>query len=191
MTEPTDDEQVGPDEDQPQVEQAEVVDPGESEEPIPAVSEPAKVMRVGTMIKELLAEVRNSSLDEASRERLRDIYDTSVRELSTALSDDLREELERLALPFDDDTPSEAELRVAKAQLVGWLEGLFHGIQATLFAQQMAARQQLEGMRGSLPPGAVPPQGGAVGQPGPVGPGGSGAPGGAQPTADDRPGTYL
>ena len=191
MTEPTDDEQAGPDEDRPQVEQAEVVDPGESEEPIPAVSEPAKVMRVGTMIKELLAEVRNSSLDEASRERLRDIYDTSVRELSTALSDDLREELERLALPFDDDTPSEAELRVAKAQLVGWLEGLFHGIQATLFAQQMAARQQLEGMRGSLPPGAVPPQGGPMGQPGPVGPGGSGAPGGPQPTADDRPGTYL
>jgi len=191
MTEPTDDEQAGPDEDRPQVEQAEVVDPGESEEPIPAVSEPAKVMRVGTMIKELLAEVRNSSLDEASRERLRDIYDTSVRELSTALSDDLREELERLALPFDDDTPSEAELRVAKAQLVGWLEGLFHGIQATLFAQQMAARQQLEGMRGSLPPGAMPPQGGPSGQPGPVGPGGSGGPGGPQPSADDRPGTYL
>jgi hypothetical protein len=169
----------------PQVEQPEVVDSGEEEEPVPAVSEPAKVMRVGTMIKELLAEVRNSSLDEASRDRLRDIYDTSIRELSESLSDDLRDELNRLALPFDGDTPSEAELRVAKAQLVGWLEGLFHGIQATLFAQQMAARQQLEGMRGSLPPGAVPPQGGPAGQEGHVGPGGP------QPTADDRPGTYL
>ena len=105
MTEPTDDEQTSPLADQPQVEQAEVVDPSEGDEAMPAVSEPAKVMRVGTMIKELLAEVRNSSLDEASRERLRDIYDTSVRELSGALSDDLREELERLALPFDDDTP--------------------------------------------------------------------------------------
>jgi hypothetical protein len=172
----------------PPVEQPEVVDEAEDDESVPAVSEPAKVMRVGTMIKELLAEVRNSSLDEASRERLRDIYDTSVRELSESLSDDLREELERLALPFDQDVPSEAELRVAKAQLVGWLEGLFHGIQATLFAQQMAARQQLEGMRGQLPPGAMPPQGGPAGRPGPVGPG---APGDAQPSADDRPGTYL
>jgi hypothetical protein len=95
-------------EDGPEVEQPEVVGPeeGEGDEPVPAVSEPAKVMRVGTMIKELLAEVRNSSLDEASRERLRDIYDTSVRELSESLSDDLREELERLALPFDEDVPS-------------------------------------------------------------------------------------
>lgn len=165
-----------PDDDAPEqaVEQAEVVDDAEAGEP-PAVSQPAKVMRVGTMIKELLNEVRNSSLDEASRERLRDIYDTSVRELSESLSDDLREELHRLALPFDEDTPSEAELRVAKAQLVGWLEGLFHGIQATLFAQQMAARQQLEDMRG-LPPGAGRQPGGP-----PPGPG----------DADVRPGTYL
>ena len=164
----------------PVVEQPEVVDPtaAPADEEGPAVSQPAKVMRVGTMIKELLNEVRNSSLDEASRERLRDIYDTSVRELSESLSDDLREELHRLALPFDEDTPSEAELRVAKAQLVGWLEGLFHGIQATLFAQQMAARQQLEGMRGGLPPGATPQ------------PGGPGMPGGAD-TGDVRPGTYL
>jgi hypothetical protein len=188
MSDSTGDDAVADNASDPQVEQPEVVDPSEhdeGEEPIPAVSEPAKVMRVGTMIKELLAEVRNSSLDEASRERLRDIYDTSIRELSESLSDDLRDELNRLALPFDEDIPSEAELRVAKAQLVGWLEGLFHGIQATLFAQQMAARQQLEGMRGSLPPGAVPPQGGPAGQAGPVGPGGP------QPTADDRPGTYL
>ena len=98
---------------------------------------------------------RFAELDESSRERVKEIYETSVRELASALSPDLQAELERLSPPFDDDeVPSEAELRVAKAQLVGWLEGLFHGIQATLFAQQMAARQQLEKMRGQLPQGA-------------------------------------
>ena len=131
------------------------------------VSEPAKVMRVGSMIKQLLDEVRSTSLDEPSRQRLRAIYDTSIRELGSALSPDLQEELQRLAFPFEgEETPSEVELRVAQAQLVGWLEGLFHGIQATLFAQQMAARQQLENMRQQLPPGA-------------------------QPGGPDRPGTYL
>lgn len=99
------------------------------------------------MIKQLLDEVRQAPLDEASRHRLREIYDTSVRELATTLSPDLSGELDRLALPFDESVPSEAELRVAQAQLVGWLEGLFHGIQATLFAQQMAARNQLDEMR--------------------------------------------
>jgi hypothetical protein len=113
-----------------------------------AVSEPAKVMRIGSMIKQLLDEVRQAPLDEASRGRLREIYDQSIRELASGLSQDLRDELGRMALPFGEDaTPSEAELRVAQAQLVGWLEGLFHGIQATLFAQQMAARNQLEEMR--------------------------------------------
>jgi hypothetical protein len=113
-----------------------------------AVSEPAKVMRIGSMIKQLLDEVRQAPLDEASRARLREIYDQSIRELASGLSQDLQDELGRMALPFGDDaTPSEAELRVAQAQLVGWLEGLFHGIQATLFAQQMAARNQLEEMR--------------------------------------------
>ncbi|HMG43407.1 MAG TPA: bacterial proteasome activator family protein [Acidimicrobiales bacterium] len=122
-----------------------------------AVEHPAKVMRIGSMIKLLLEEVRQSDLDEPSRDRLRDIYETSVSELSEALSPDLRDELGRLAHPFAaEGVPSEAELRVAKAQLVGWLEGLFHGIQATLFAQQMAARQQLEEMRRRLPPGATP-----------------------------------
>ena len=122
--------------------------------PREAVSEPAKVMRVGSMIKQLLEEVRSTELDEGSRERVKEIYENSVRELASALSPDLQEELGRLALPFDEgEIPSEAELRVAKAQLVGWLEGLFHGIQATLFAQQMAARQQLEDMRGRLPAG--------------------------------------
>jgi Protein of unknown function (DUF2587) len=113
-----------------------------------AVEQPGKVMRIGSMIKQLLEEVRQAPLDEASRSRLREIYDTSVTELADGLSPDLRDELERMASPFGpDEVPSEAQLRVAQAQLVGWLEGLFHGIQATLFAQQVAARAQLEQMR--------------------------------------------
>ena len=121
-----------------------------------AVEQPAKVMRIGSMIKQLLEEVRQAPLDEASRSRLREIYDTSVQELSDGLSPDLQEELARITSPFgSQEVPSEAELRVAHAQLVGWLEGLFHGIQATLFAQQMAARAQLEQMRQrSLPAGS-------------------------------------
>jgi len=122
-----------------------------------AVEQPAKVMRIGSMIRQLLEEVRQAPLDDASRNRLKEIYETSVRELAEGLSPDLQEELARLALPFDQDSPSDAELRIAQAQLVGWLEGLFHGIQATLFAQQMQARQQLEEMsRRGLPPGAAP-----------------------------------
>jgi hypothetical protein len=113
-----------------------------------AIGQPAKVMRIGSMIKQLLDEVRQAPLDEASRARLREIYDTSVKELSDGLSPDLRDELDRMTSPFGpDEIPSESELRVAQAQLVGWLEGLFHGIQATHFAQQMAARAQLEQMR--------------------------------------------
>jgi hypothetical protein len=130
------------------------------------VEQPAKVMRIGTMIKQLLEEVRAAPLDDASRSRLREIHATSIRELEDGLAPELREELERLALPFSEDkVPSDAELRIAQAQLVGWLEGLFHGIQTALFAQQMAARAQLEHMRqGALPPG--------MGQPGvPGGPG--------------------
>jgi Bacterial proteasome activator len=128
--------------------------PESDEPPREQVAEPAKVMRVGAMIKQLLEEVRSTDLDEASRSRLRDIYRTSVEELGTAVSPDLRAELDRLAPLFDEDSlPSDAELRIAQAQLVGWLEGLFHGIQATLFAQQMAARQQLEHMRAELPQG--------------------------------------
>ncbi len=112
-----------------------------------AVSSPAKVMRIGQMVRQLLEEVRHAPLDEAGRARMREIYDTSVRELAGGLSPDLAEELGRVTRPFPEGTPSEAELRVAQAQLVGWLEGLFQGIQATLFAQQMAARNQLEEMR--------------------------------------------
>jgi hypothetical protein len=119
------------------------------------VEQPAKVMRIGTMIKQLLEEVRAAPLDDASRTRLREIHQSSIKELEQGLAPELREELERLTLPFTDDSiPSDAELRVAQAQLVGWLEGLFHGIQTALFAQQMAARVQLEQMRrGALPPG--------------------------------------
>jgi hypothetical protein len=144
------------------------VEPAESVE---SVESPGKVMRIGSMIKQLLEEVRGGDLDEPSRERLREIYETSVSELSSALSPDLRDELARLTHPFEGaEPPSAPELRVAKAQLVGWLEGLFHGIQATLFAQQMAARQQLEQMQRQLPSGAPGPQ--AAGE-------------------DGRPGTYL
>ena len=114
-------------------------------------------MRIGSMVKTLLEEVRAAPLDEPSRERLAEIYERSIVELSDALSPDLQQELKMLALPFrDGEVPTEGEIRVAKAQLVGWLEGLFHGIQATLFAQQLAARQQLEQMR-QLPPGGPPP----------------------------------
>lgn len=120
------------------------------------VEQPAKVMRIGTMIKQLLEEVRAAPLDEASRNRLREIHKRSIAELEDGLAPELREELERLSLPFTEGTtPSDAELRIAQAQLVGWLEGLFHGIQTALFAQQMAARVQLEQMRRGLPPGTA------------------------------------
>jgi hypothetical protein len=118
------------------------------------IEEPAKVMRIGTMIKQLLEEVRAAPLDDASRNRVREIHQTSVKELSNSLAPELRDELDRLVHPFtDDSTPSDAELRIAQAQLVGWLEGLFSGIQTALFAQQMAARVQLEQMRRGLPAG--------------------------------------
>src|SRR6202048_5022774 len=126
------------------------------------VEQPAKVMRIGTMIKQLLEEVRAAPLDDASRNRLREIHATSIRELEEGLAPELREELDRLTLPFTEGAvPSDSELRIAQAQLVGWLEGLFHGIQTALFAQQMAARAQLEQMREQrgLPPGAGRPGG--------------------------------
>ena len=135
------------------------------------VEQPAKVMRIGSMIKQLLEEVRAAPLDEASRVRLKEIHASSVKELEDGLAPELVEELERLSLPFTDEgTPSDAELRIAQAQLVGWLEGLFHGIQTTLFAQQMGARAQLEQMRRALPPGVGdgqedPTMGGRAGGP--------------------------
>ena len=121
------------------------------------VNQPAKVMRIGSMIRQLLDEVRAAPLDEAGRARLKEIHRSSLQELESGLAPELVDELERITLPFSDsDVPSESELRIAQAQLVGWLEGLFHGIQTTLVAQQMAARAQLEQMRRALPPGTIP-----------------------------------
>lgn len=129
-------------------------------ESIEAIERPGKLLRIGSMVKQLLEEVRSAPLDEASRGRLREIYEQSIRELADGLSPDLVAELDRISIPFDSPTPSDAELRVAHAQLVGWLEGLFHGIQATLVAQQVAARAQLDEMRQrSLPQGPDPTMG--------------------------------
>jgi hypothetical protein len=146
-------------------------EPAVEEEATESVASPAKVLRIGSMTKELLEEVRRAPLDDAGRTRLREIYETSVHELAEGLSGDLRDELARLSSPFSADTPSDSELRVAQAQLVGWLEGLFHGIQAALFSQQMAAQAQLQQMRRpGLPPGMPDPSG---------------------DNAAARPGTYL
>jgi hypothetical protein len=152
---------------------------GEAEETNPAllVEQPAKVMRIGSMIKQLLEEVRSAPLDEAGRVRLAGIHQRSIEELKKGLAPELVDELSAMALPFEaNSTPSDAELRIAQAQLVGWLEGLFHGIQTVLFAQQMAARAQLEQMRRALPPGAgmpgmAPGVSPGHGQPGPDGSG--------------------
>jgi hypothetical protein len=133
------------------------VSSAETEKPvIDMVEQPAKVMRIGSMIRQLLDEVKSAPLDEKSRARLKEIHQNSIKELEDGLAPELVDELERLSLPFEEATPSESELRIAQAQLVGWLEGLFHGIQTTLFAQQMAARAQLEQMRRALPPGVIP-----------------------------------
>jgi hypothetical protein len=151
--------------------------------PADLVEQPAKVMRIGAMVKQLLEEVRNAPLDEAGRARLADVHERSLAELKDGLAPELVEELERISLPFSDDAPSDAELRIAQAQLVGWLEGLFHGIQTALVAQQMAAQAQLQQMR-QLPPGHAPapgPVGSPVGMPTmPTGPGGGHAEGTGQ-----------
>ncbi|QJW38018.1 bacterial proteasome activator family protein [Cellulosimicrobium protaetiae] len=156
--------------------------------PATVIEEPAKVMRIGGMIKKLLDEVRDAPLDEAARSRLAEIHERSLTELEEGLSPDLVEELHRITLPFSDDTvPTDAELRVAQAQLVGWLEGLFHGIQTALVAQQMAAQAQLSQIRRALPPGSLPPMG-------PGGPGGVPGRPGAHPDEHDgrpSPGQYL
>lgn len=159
--------------------------PTEAEDEVRSVTElveqPAKVMRIGSMIRQLLEEVKSAPLDEASRVRLRDIHQTSIKELEDGLAPELVEELERLSLPFNETTPSDDELRIAQAQLVGWLEGLFHGIQTAIYAQQMASQAQLQQMRRALPGAqAVQVQG---------------RPGMPAQTADDgtaqRPGMYL
>ncbi len=146
--------------------------PAQQEPPVAeSVQHPAKVMRIAAMARQLLEEVRQAQLDPASRARMREIYETSVKELAEVLSPELRDELARLSSPFSGDTPSDAELRVAQAQLVGWLEGLFHGIQAAIFSQQMAAQAQLQQIRRpGLPPGMPHP---------------------GEDNAAARPGTYL
>ncbi len=141
------------------------------------VEQPAKVMRIGRMVQQLLEEVKSAPLDEAGRTRLAQVVHTSIQELKDGLAPELDEELDRLIQPFDHGTPSESELRIAQAQLVGWLEGLFHGIQTAIYAQQMAARSQLEQMRRALPPGAVPP--------------GQGQPQGEEPGQQGSNGMYL
>lgn len=144
------------------------------------VEQPAKVMRIGSMIRQLLEEVKSAPLDEASRTRLAEIHSSSIKELEAGLAPELVEELERLTLPFTDDrVPSESELRIAQAQLVGWLEGLFHGIQTAIYAQQVAARAQFEQIRRGLP---------AAMDPG-AGPGGPGQPG--EPGSGPTSGMYL
>jgi hypothetical protein len=153
-------------------EQAEVVPAGPPARDGESVEQPAKVMRIGSMIKQLLEEVRNAPLDDAGRRRLAEVHHRSIEELKDGLAPELVAELDRIALPFGDESPTDAELRIAQAQLVGWLEGLFHGIQTALVAQQMAAQQQLQQMR-ALPPG----------------PGASyGTPPGLRPDADDQGG---
>lgn len=157
-----------------------------SQNPADLVEQPAKVMRIGSMIKQLLEEVRNAPLDEKGRARLADVHERSIAELKEGLAPELVEELERIALPFSsDEAPSDAELRVAQAQLVGWLEGLFHGIQTALVAQQMAAQAQLQQMR-QLPPGHGPEQGHPGSSGGPVGM--PTMPGGPSRPADTGPG---
>jgi hypothetical protein len=151
---------------QPREQQIILVGSDDDNDPSRLVEQPAKVMRIGSMIKQLLEEVRVAPLDEAGRRRLKEIHHRSIAELEDGLAPELRDELERLSLPFtEDEVPSEAELRIAQAQLVGWLEGLFHGIQAALMAQQMAARMQLEQIRRG--PAALPPGPGGGGQEGP------------------------
>ena len=145
------------------------------------VEQPDKVMRIGSMIRQLLEEVKSAPLDEASRVRLREIHHASIKELEQGLAPELVDELERLSLPFAENAPSEGELRIAQAQLVGWLEGLFHGIQTAIYAQQMAARAQLEQMRRALPPGSLPS----------AGPGHPGAPGQPDEAGNQRNGLYL
>jgi len=137
-------------------------DDSERRGPTDLVEQPAKVMRIGSMVKSLLEEVRNAPLDEAGRAHLAQVHERSIAELKDGLAPELVEELDRIALPFGDGNPSDAELRIAQAQLVGWLEGLFHGIQTALVAQQMAAQAQLQQMR-QLPPGMHPGQPGQDG----------------------------
>jgi hypothetical protein len=159
----------------------------QTQNPADLVEHPGKVMRIAAMIKQLLEEVRSAPLDEAGRTRLAEIHRRSISELEEGLAPELVDELERITLPFGDDAPSDAELRIAQAQLVGWLEGLFHGIQAALFAQQMAAQQQLQNMRRALPRGEPGQDGGSGQPPGPS----RGGPNSSGPGDNRATGQYL
>lgn len=138
---------------------------GADVEPTEHVSQPTKLIRIASMVRTMLDEVRRAPLDEEGRRSLRTIHERSMIELKSVLSADLREELEDVALPLTGDAPSESQLRLAQAQLVGWLEGLFHGIQASLFTQQAAAQQQLDQVRNqrAIEMGAPPSEGGSPG----------------------------
>ena len=148
----------------------EVVDVADGAQPVPnepdeQVLRPTKLIRIASMVRNMLDEVRRAPLDDAGRKALREIYERSLKELDDILSPELQAELDNVVIPFGAETPSESELRIAQAQLVGWLEGLFHGIQATLFTQQAMAQQQFEEMRrrqalqigGGGEPGERPP----------------------------------
>ncbi len=111
------------------------------------ITEPQKLIRIASMVRTMLDEVRRAPLDDAGRRHLSEIHSRSLAALEDVLSEDLRKELSEVVIPFSGDSPTESELRIAQAQLVGWLEGLFHGIQATLFSQQAAAQAQFEEMR--------------------------------------------
>ncbi|WP_426765789.1 bacterial proteasome activator family protein [Pseudarthrobacter sp. 1G09] len=164
------------------------------------VDEPAKVMRIGTMIRQLLEEVKSAPLDDAARERLAEIHARSIKELEDGLAPELVEELDRISLPFsDENTPSDAELRIAQAQLVGWLEGLFHGIQTAIAAQHAAREHAAAQMQlRQLPPGTVIAPGVVIGENGeperaPAGAARPGAPAntGKRDDPDHGPGQYL
>jgi hypothetical protein len=180
---------VGPDGQQVAVPASALQPPADDDESdlTSLVEQPAKVMRIGSMIRQLLEEVKAAPLDEASRQRLKEIYRQSIKELESGLAPELVDELERLTLPFTgSEAPTDAELRISQAQLVGWLEGLFHGIQTAIYAQQMAARAQFEQIRRALPPGVQ-----ISGQPGPGGPGQDGQPGQDGEQAPGSGGMYL
>ncbi|MDQ0617027.1 bacterial proteasome activator family protein [Arthrobacter globiformis] len=177
---------------------------GEAEKPRPSnlqdlVDEPAKVMRIGTMIRQLLEEVKSAPLDDAARGRLAEIHERSIKELEDGLAPELVQELERISLPFPDDaTPSDAELRIAQAQLVGWLEGLFHGIQTAIAAQHAAREHAMAQMQlRQLPPGTVIAPGVVIGENGEPQrakapqPGGDTLHPGRKEDPDHGPGQYL
>lgn len=113
----------------------------------PDVTQPTKLIRMASMTRAMLEEARQAPLDESGRERMAEVHSRSVEELREILSPELQEEFAEIMIPLNDEDVSEAELRVAQAQLIGWLEGLFHGIQASLWSQQVSAQTQLAEMQ--------------------------------------------